>query len=157
MIEEETFQQVLETFISDRRIPDLFSPGGVAGNMIEKCLWQKIKDVICLVSSVNSVRRGNVTTDWAMLNFDEVFLMFNAAALTCLRTLLAFTTFDDSLLRTSDLVTNSGSDNEKERSRNAAQHEEIVYEDIGLQSKHGDSRSNLSYRGTLVLISFVFF
>lgn len=99
-----------------------------------------MKDKFCLVDSENHLRGGGVTTNWAMMNFNEVLLMLNTAVLTCLQTLSVMTTFDDSLSRTfisgsnpnSDPGTNSGHDNEKEQHCDLAQREKIDYKDIGL-------------------------
>lgn len=92
---------------------------------------------LCLVDTMNHLIKGVVTTAWATLNFDEILLILNAAGPTCLQTLSGLTTLDHSLPR----KYNPMSDGEKKQQRNAALHEDIDYEDIGMPFKPDGSWS----------------
>lgn len=120
-----------------------------------------MKDLLHIVGTVNPLSGGRVSTNWATLKFDEVLLMLNTAALTCMGTLSAMTTLDDSLPRTSETGQEPGFDlisNGDEKNHTVtAQREDIYYENIGLPSKPGGSLSAQSYRLTLLLAASVFF
>lgn len=156
-MEEGTFQLVPETLANDHQILHHFYLGGVPGDITEKCLMRTMKDELRLLGTVNCFRRGAVTSDRATMNFDDVLLMWNAATQTSLRTLPVLPTLENSLPRTSNLVSDYGFDRKEEQHCNVVQREDIDYKDIGLLYKTGGSRSAHSYQVALVLVASIVF